>query len=344
MPRLQLLGILNDRLRADIGPDAPPYTIEQLHAEIAALPRIQAWRRSRVGRSAQAAYAGQTRRHARSDQRADHQRLRCRVLALSETSDAAEGHSPSAGGGLTNETFCHPPRRHARGHAQSRRNADHPGRVRHHGAARRRHRPARQRQDECRASDGRAIVRPRVGQCPDRPRERARIALRRCRPRSGRASGCADQTRSAHPRGQRQRRRRIRAVRPRHSRRRRSAPEARLRGDRRGPTVQREPAPQQRDRRSGRHHQRVRRARAQAGTRPVHHRPALHRHPAAHPVRQQEPDPDRLAGRPDRLVGPGTAVQGLEDRIRRPQCPDTGEFFCLSRHGVEKSGCRWRQL
>ena len=38
MPRLQLLGILNDRLRADIGPDAQPYTIEQLHAEIAALP------------------------------------------------------------------------------------------------------------------------------------------------------------------------------------------------------------------------------------------------------------------------------------------------------------------
>ena len=38
MPRLQLLGILNDRLRADIGSDAPPYTIEQLHAEIAALP------------------------------------------------------------------------------------------------------------------------------------------------------------------------------------------------------------------------------------------------------------------------------------------------------------------
>jgi len=38
MPRLQLLGILNDRLRADIGSAAPPYTIEQLHAEIAALP------------------------------------------------------------------------------------------------------------------------------------------------------------------------------------------------------------------------------------------------------------------------------------------------------------------
>jgi hypothetical protein len=38
MPRMQLLSILNDRLRADIGSDAPPYTIEQLHAEIAALP------------------------------------------------------------------------------------------------------------------------------------------------------------------------------------------------------------------------------------------------------------------------------------------------------------------
>ena len=36
MPRMQLLGILNDRLRADVGSDA--YTIEQLHAEIAALP------------------------------------------------------------------------------------------------------------------------------------------------------------------------------------------------------------------------------------------------------------------------------------------------------------------
>lgn len=38
MPRSQLLGILNDRLRADLGMDAQPYTIEQLHAEIAALP------------------------------------------------------------------------------------------------------------------------------------------------------------------------------------------------------------------------------------------------------------------------------------------------------------------
>ena len=38
MPRMQLLGILNDRLRSDLGPDVQPYTIEQLHAEIAALP------------------------------------------------------------------------------------------------------------------------------------------------------------------------------------------------------------------------------------------------------------------------------------------------------------------
>ena len=38
MPRMQLLGILNDRLRSDLGPDAPPYSIEQLHGEIAALP------------------------------------------------------------------------------------------------------------------------------------------------------------------------------------------------------------------------------------------------------------------------------------------------------------------
>ena len=38
MPRLQLLGILNDRLRSDLGPDVRPYGIEQLHAEIAGLP------------------------------------------------------------------------------------------------------------------------------------------------------------------------------------------------------------------------------------------------------------------------------------------------------------------
>ncbi len=38
MPRMQLLGILNDRLRSDGGPDVHPYGIEQLHAEIAALP------------------------------------------------------------------------------------------------------------------------------------------------------------------------------------------------------------------------------------------------------------------------------------------------------------------
>jgi hypothetical protein len=38
LPPLQLLAILNDRLRSDLGPDAQPYTVEQLHAEIAALP------------------------------------------------------------------------------------------------------------------------------------------------------------------------------------------------------------------------------------------------------------------------------------------------------------------
>ena len=38
LPPLQLLGILNDRLRNDLGPDAQPYTVEQLHAEIAAMP------------------------------------------------------------------------------------------------------------------------------------------------------------------------------------------------------------------------------------------------------------------------------------------------------------------
>jgi hypothetical protein len=37
LPPLQLLAILNDRLRADLGPDAQPYTVEQLHAEIATL-------------------------------------------------------------------------------------------------------------------------------------------------------------------------------------------------------------------------------------------------------------------------------------------------------------------
>lgn len=38
LPTAQLLGILNDRLRSDLGPDTQPYTVEQLHAEIAALP------------------------------------------------------------------------------------------------------------------------------------------------------------------------------------------------------------------------------------------------------------------------------------------------------------------
>ncbi len=38
LPPTQLLAILNDRLRGDLGPDAQPYTAEQLHAEIAAAP------------------------------------------------------------------------------------------------------------------------------------------------------------------------------------------------------------------------------------------------------------------------------------------------------------------
>jgi hypothetical protein len=33
MPPAQLLAILNERLHADLGPDAPDYTLEQLHAE-----------------------------------------------------------------------------------------------------------------------------------------------------------------------------------------------------------------------------------------------------------------------------------------------------------------------
>lgn len=39
MPARQLLGILNDRLLSDLGPEATPYTEDQLHAEIAAIPR-----------------------------------------------------------------------------------------------------------------------------------------------------------------------------------------------------------------------------------------------------------------------------------------------------------------
>lgn len=34
MPAQQLLGILNERLACDLGPDAMPYTMEQLYAEI----------------------------------------------------------------------------------------------------------------------------------------------------------------------------------------------------------------------------------------------------------------------------------------------------------------------
>ncbi len=36
MPTLDLLRILNDRMRADLGPDAPEYTLEQLQSEISA--------------------------------------------------------------------------------------------------------------------------------------------------------------------------------------------------------------------------------------------------------------------------------------------------------------------
>ena len=38
VPAQQLLGILNDRLLGDLGPEATPYAAEQLHAEIAAIP------------------------------------------------------------------------------------------------------------------------------------------------------------------------------------------------------------------------------------------------------------------------------------------------------------------
>lgn len=36
VPPQQLLGILNDRMRADLGAGVTPYTLDQLHAEIAA--------------------------------------------------------------------------------------------------------------------------------------------------------------------------------------------------------------------------------------------------------------------------------------------------------------------
>jgi hypothetical protein len=38
LPRVQLLALLNERLQADLGPTAAPYTTEQLHTEIAAAP------------------------------------------------------------------------------------------------------------------------------------------------------------------------------------------------------------------------------------------------------------------------------------------------------------------
>lgn len=47
MPPAQLLGLLNERLLADLGEDAPRYTMEQLHAEIAAtaaaIPEVKDW-------------------------------------------------------------------------------------------------------------------------------------------------------------------------------------------------------------------------------------------------------------------------------------------------------------
>lgn len=38
MPPRQLLAILNERLAGDLGPDAAPYTMEQLHAELQHIP------------------------------------------------------------------------------------------------------------------------------------------------------------------------------------------------------------------------------------------------------------------------------------------------------------------
>lgn len=37
MPTTELLRILNERLHADVGPDVPDYTVEQLHAELRAI-------------------------------------------------------------------------------------------------------------------------------------------------------------------------------------------------------------------------------------------------------------------------------------------------------------------
>jgi hypothetical protein len=39
IPLQQLLGILNDRLRGDLGPNAKPFTAEELHAEIGKVAR-----------------------------------------------------------------------------------------------------------------------------------------------------------------------------------------------------------------------------------------------------------------------------------------------------------------
>ena len=44
VPAQQLLGILNDRLLTDLGPEAKPYTAEQLHAEMAGIVTNQAFK------------------------------------------------------------------------------------------------------------------------------------------------------------------------------------------------------------------------------------------------------------------------------------------------------------
>ena len=69
----------------------------------------QTRQRSRLGRTAKTPRTGQTRRHARSDHRAAHQRLRRRLLALPETLNAVEGHPSSPRGGLNHEAQRHPP-------------------------------------------------------------------------------------------------------------------------------------------------------------------------------------------------------------------------------------------
>ena len=175
MPAQQLLGILNDRLRSDLGPDATA-----LHGRTAARsksPHSQG--RSPAGDNgwaglrkllAQAERAGTLR----ADQRAGHQRLRRRLLALPKTLDAAEGHSPSAGGGLTHEAHCHPPRRNARRHAQSRRNSDHLDEYATTGLLAVAVGPRGNGKTNAGLLMAEQLPGPGLGQRPDRPRERAR--------------------------------------------------------------------------------------------------------------------------------------------------------------------------